>query len=426
MQNAQDSNPLRGLVATSPEAPLDAGGVDKILRSVRTHLGMDVAFVAEFRTHDRVFRHVDAQGQMPIQPGDAIPLERGFCQRVVDGRLPQLIVDARNLPEAAGLPETHAVPIGSHLSVPIRLSDGRVYGTFCCFSYMPDLSLTKRDLQMMKAFADVLADQIDRDTHQARERAGQINRITEVMQQGQPAIVYQPIYDLGTRRMAGVEGLSRFHAAPQRTPDVWFAEAAAVGLGPALESCAAKAVLAGLKSVPRDVYVAVNSSPEFILSGAFELLLQDVDISRVVLEITEHASVSDYGSLLGTLAPLRALGLRIGVDDAGAGYASMRHILNIEPNVLKLDMSLTRGIEQDLKRRALASALIAFARETQVSIVAEGVETAAELQTLRELGVTHGQGYYLARPMPLADLSRSMQLRDESGQIALDQRRLSA
>jgi EAL domain-containing protein (putative c-di-GMP-specific phosphodiesterase class I) len=426
MQGTDESNPLNGLVATSPTAQLDAGGVDRILRSVRTHLGMDVAFVAEFRAHDRVFRHVDAQGQTPIQPGDAVPLERGFCQRVVDGRLPQLIVDAPNLPEAAGLPETHAVPIGSHLSVPIRLSDGRVYGTFCCFSFVPDLSLTKRDLQMMKAFADVLADQIDRDTRQTREQDSQIARLTEVMQQGQPAIVYQPIYDLETGRMAGVEGLSRFHAAPQRTPDIWFAEAAAVGLGPALESCAAKEVLAGLKSLPRDVYVAVNSSPEFIVSGDFALLLQDIDIGRVVLEITEHASISDYGLLLGTLAPLRALGLRIAVDDAGAGYASMRHILSIEPNELKLDISLTRGIDQDLKRRALASALIAFARETRVSIVAEGVETAAELQTLRELGVTHGQGYYLARPMPLADLSRSMQLREESVQSATDQRRLSA
>jgi EAL domain-containing protein (putative c-di-GMP-specific phosphodiesterase class I) len=426
MQSTDESNPLDGLVATSPAAQLDAGGVDKILRSVRTHLGMDVAFVAEFRSHDRVFRHVDSRGPAPVQRGDAIPLERGFCQRVVDGRLPQLIVDAANLPEAAGLPETHAVPIGSHLSVPIRLSDGRVYGTFCCFSFRPDLSLTKRDLQMMKAFADVLADQIDRDTRQARERARHIARITEVMQQGEPAIVYQPIYNLETRHMAGVEGLSRFNAAPQRTPDVWFAEAAAVGLGPELESCAAKTVLAGLKSLPRDVYVAVNGSPEFVLSGAFALLLQDVDISRVVLEITEHASISDYAPLLSTLAPLRALGLRIAVDDAGAGYASMRHILSIEPNVLKLDMSLTHGIEQDLKRRALASALIAFARETHVSIVAEGVETAAELQTLRELGVTHGQGYYLARPMPLADLSRSMQLRDESSQSARDQSRLSA
>jgi predicted signal transduction protein with EAL and GGDEF domain len=99
-------------------------------------------------------------------------------------------------------------------------------------------------------------------------------------------------------------------------------------------------------------------------------------------------------------ARLRALGVRIAIDDAGAGYASMRHILSIEPDLIKLDMSLTRGIDQDRKRRALASALIAFAHETRIDIVAEGVETAAELDTLRELGVRKVQGYFLARPGP--------------------------
>src|ERR1700729_3522408 len=98
MQNTDDTNPLNSLVPKSPTKQLDASGIDKILRSVRTHLGMDVAFVAEFRAHDRVFRHVDAEVQTLIKPGDALPLERGFCQRVVDGRLPELIVDARKLP----------------------------------------------------------------------------------------------------------------------------------------------------------------------------------------------------------------------------------------------------------------------------------------------------------------------------------------
>jgi EAL domain-containing protein (putative c-di-GMP-specific phosphodiesterase class I) len=100
-----------------------------------------------------------------------------------------------------------------------------------------------------------------------------------------------------------------------------------VGLGSALESCAGKSALAGLKLLPDDIYVPVNGSPEFVLSGDFALLLQGVEVGRVVLEITEHVSISDYGPLLGALAPLRALGLRIGVDDGGAGYASMRHIL---------------------------------------------------------------------------------------------------
>jgi EAL domain-containing protein (putative c-di-GMP-specific phosphodiesterase class I) len=409
MPNFEAPTALQGLLARSNVRLASYGGIETILQAVRTHLGMDVAFVAEFREHDRVFRHVDAQGAAPIQPGDAVPLEQGYCQRVVDGRLPQLIVDAQALPEAAALPETQAIPIGSHLSVPIRLPDGHVYGTFCCFSYLADPSLTNRDLQMMKAFADVLADQIERERRQAREEAEQRKRIVEVMEQHhQPKIVYQPIYDLKTRRMVGVESLSRFQVMPQRTPDVWFAEAAAVGLGPTLEACAARRALDALGELPKDVYVSVNASPEFILSGALAPLLHGVDAHRAVLEITEHASVSDYARLLEVLSPLRALGLRIAVDDTGAGYASMRHILSIEPDLLKLDISLTRGIDHDPKRRALASALIVFAHETRVAVIAEGVETAAELRALRALGVTKVQGYYLGRPMPLADVSRSL------------------
>ena len=415
------SNSLQGLLAKSDVKLASYGGIETILQAVRTHLGMDVAFVAEFRARDRVFRHVDAQGATPVKSGDVAPLEQGYCQRVVDGRLPQLIVDAQNLPEAAALPETQAIPIGSHLSVPIQLRDGHVYGTFCCFSYLADLSLTNRDLQMMKAFADVLADQIERDRRQAQEEAEQRKRIVEAMDQGQPAIVYQPIYDLNTRRLVAVESLSRFQSVPQRTPDVWFAEAALVGLGPTLEACAARAALEALRQLPTDVYVAVNGSPEVILSGALVSVLQGVDLRRVVLEITEHASVPDYARLLEALAPLRALGLRIAVDDTGAGYASMRHILSIEPDLLKLDISLTRGIDHDLKRRALASALIAFARETRIGVIAEGVETAAELQALRALGVTKVQGYYLGRPMPLAEVTRSRWSQFESPKEAPEQ-----
>jgi EAL domain-containing protein (putative c-di-GMP-specific phosphodiesterase class I) len=413
MESQQNSNPLIGLVAKSKASKSSSEGIDTILQAVRTHLGMDVAFVAEFRTNDRVFRHVNAPGRTPIRRGDAVALEQGYCRRVVDGRLPQLIIDAQTLPASSVLPETHAIPIGSHLSVPILLRNGQVYGTFCCFSFVADLSLTMRDLQMMKAFADVLADQIERDRHDAHEEAAKVERIVEAMEQGQPTIIYQPIYDLQAQRMIAVESLSRFGTLPHRTPDLWFAEAAAIGLGPTLEACAARSALAALRQLPNDIYVAVNGSPEFICSGMFTPLLQNVDLSRVLLEITEHASVSDYDRLMGILAPLRALGLRIGVDDAGAGYASMRHILSIEPDLLKLDISLTRGIDRDLKRRALASALIAFARETRISIIAEGVETPSELQTLRALGVTKAQGYHLARPMPLTDISKAILLRPE-------------
>lgn len=402
-------NPLQDLVKPSLET-LGTAGIDKMLHAVREHLGMDVAFISEFRATDRIFRHVDAKGSAPIEAGAALPLEQGYCQRVVDGRLPQLITDARALPAAAALPETSGVPIGSHLSVPIRLSDGRVFGTLCCFSFIPDVSLTERDLQIMKVVAELLADQIDQEARAGRWQTQRIAELVALMDRGEPSLVYQPIYDLESRRIAGVEALARFSSTPHVTPDVWFNEAAAVGMGPKLEACAVRSALAALETLPKDVYLAVNGSPEFVLSGALEELLRAVDISRVVLELTEHSSVTDYRELTNVLAPLRALGLRIAIDDTGAGYSNMRHILSMEPNLVKLDISLTRGIDRDRKRRALASALIAFARETEVGIVAEGVETSAELLTLQSLGVKRVQGYYLARPMALADVAGAMTL----------------
>ena len=119
------------------------------------------------------------------------------------------------------------------------------------------------------------------------------------------------------------------------------------------------------------------------------------------MEITEHEPVEDYLMLAAALAELRGLGARVAIDDAGAGFASLRHTLQLSPDILKLDVSLTRGIDEDRAKRALAASLITFARETEMAIVAEGIETPAELDTLLELGVPFGQGFHLAAPAPL-------------------------
>ncbi len=124
----------------------------------------------------------------------------------------------------------------------------------------------------------------------------------------------------------------------------------------------------------------------------------------MVVEITEHEPVDDYDELARALERLRARGARIAIDDAGAGFASLRHTLQLEPDVIKLDISLTRRIDRERGKRALAKALISFAQEMGVDIVAEGIETEAELHTLLELGARYGQGFFLARPGPLPTL----------------------
>jgi EAL domain-containing protein (putative c-di-GMP-specific phosphodiesterase class I) len=146
--------------------------------------------------------------------------------------------------------------------------------------------------------------------------------------------------------------------------------------------------------------VAVNLSPETLLWPGLPDALWEapIPLSRIVVEVTEHVPVEDYEALDGALRPLRDGGLRIAVDDAGAGYATFRHILRLTPDLIKLDRSLISGIDGDPARRALAGAVVAFAREVRGVVVAEGIERSADLAVVRRLGVDAAQGYLFSRP----------------------------
>ncbi len=297
------------------------------------------------------------------------------------------------------MPVTAALPVGGHLSVPIRLKDGRLYGTFCCFNYTPDYSLNDRDLRTMRAFAEVTGHLLDREISERQERDDMIARINSVIEQDQISIVYQPIYKLDGNAVVGFEGLARFPDARSRPPSEWFEEAAGVGLSVNLETAAIDKALAALPLLPPDIYLSINISPAALVSREFTAVL-DGAANQIVIEVTEHASISDYAGLRQVIEPLRRRGLRLAVDDAGAGYASLRHILSLEPDLIKMDASLTRNIDRDPARRALASSLITFAKDIGSQVLAEGIETDTELDVLRDLGVTFGQGYFLGRPMP--------------------------
>jgi EAL domain-containing protein (putative c-di-GMP-specific phosphodiesterase class I) len=380
-------------------------GVERILQAVRLHLRMDVAFASHVTATETVIRYCDAEEQAPFGAGDAFPVDEGYCKRILDGRIPPLILDAAALPEVADLACTKEMGIGAHISVPLVLSDGSVYGTFCCFSFQADYSLTARDVEMMRAFADLAAAQIEAELTLSSRQASVVEQISNVIERDNLTMVYQPIYSLATNEVIGVEALARFPDKERRGPAEWFAEAAELGLGQALELAALRAALGSQSQLPDDVYLAINASPELILGGQLSKLLKNVPTGRVVLEVTEHAIVQDIAGFQKALGPLRAK-VRVAVDDAGAGYSGLRQILDVRPDIIKLDMSLTRNIDRDVARRALTTALIAFSRDIGCQIVAEGVETAGELETLKRLGTHCAQGYHLQRPKPLPALSQ--------------------
>jgi EAL domain-containing protein (putative c-di-GMP-specific phosphodiesterase class I) len=224
-------------------------------------------------------------------------------------------------------------------------------------------------------------------------------RIRDVIDARRLYPLFQPIVDLGTEEAIGVEALVRFDAAPEQGPEAWFADAEAAGLRLELELAAAEAAAAAFSAHQCPGFLAVNASPD-ALPGLVPLAAELRD--RLVVEVTEHAAVDDYETIGTSLAALRESGARLAVDDAGAGYASLRHVLELGPEIVKLDLTLTRDIDRDSRRRAVARGLAAAADELGSTIVAEGVETAAELETLVGLGVRFGQGYLLGRPAPLA------------------------
>jgi EAL domain-containing protein (putative c-di-GMP-specific phosphodiesterase class I)/DNA-binding NarL/FixJ family response regulator len=212
--------------------------------------------------------------------------------------------------------------------------------------------------------------------------------------------VFQPICTLAGSTV-GAEALARFRGPPARGPVRWFAEADEVGLLRELELTAIRAALASLPALPEHVFLSINVSPTTLSTPAFLRLIGASDGARVVVEITEHARITDYEGLRDALEAVREFGARVAIDDAGAGFASLRHILRLEPEFIKLDRTLIDGIESDRSRQALAAGLISFAEKIDATIVAEGIERPAEVEKLAELGVRYGQGYFFARPAPL-------------------------
>jgi EAL domain-containing protein (putative c-di-GMP-specific phosphodiesterase class I) len=213
-------------------------------------------------------------------------------------------------------------------------------------------------------------------------------------------IVFQPVVDLRDGTCVGHEALARF--ADGRPPNEWFTAAHDVGIGIELEMAATARAVTEFGTT--DGYLSINLSPATLTSAAFrEFLTGRVDPSRLVLEVTEHAVVDDYEDVRSAFAVIRGLGARIAVDDAGSGISSMRHILKLEPEIIKLDRSLIAAIDSDPARRALARSLAQFATGIGADLVAEGVEHSAEMTACYESGIRFGQGYLLGRPGPIAD-----------------------
>jgi EAL domain-containing protein (putative c-di-GMP-specific phosphodiesterase class I)/DNA-binding response OmpR family regulator len=299
------------------------------------------------------------------------------------------------------------------------------------------LERRRRHRQLQASHATVAAELAQRnvaDQAEAQRLAAISARVRSVLSAGGPTMVYQPIVELppvdrravatteptwdetgvprlvldlrdgatdGVAASVGVEALARFEAQPTQGPDRWFEDAAEVKLALDLELAAVAGALAAVDRLPRGMFMSVNASWTTIVSERFHEALARVDGGKIVVELTEHERVADYERLARAVRRLHDRGTRLAVDDAGAGFASLDHILRLGPDIVKLDRNLVVGVDHDPIRRSMIAAFVHFGTETRTALIAEGIENVDELETLRRLGVRHAQGYHLALPADL-------------------------
>ena len=390
----------QALSTLSAELPPEAA-LDNLLAAARTGLGMELSFVSRLSGDEQSLTHLSGAAEsFTLAVGTTVAASEGYCARMVEGELPGLLPDVRRDLRTSAMPVTAALDLGAYAGVPLHLPDGRLYGTLCCLSRNPQHGLGERDAGFLRVLAQLAAGQLER-LERAEAAQREVHARLEAALQGGISIVTQPVVDLVSGAVVGQEALSRFAGPPHRGPDQWFAEAGQAGLGVELELAAVRAALAQLPLLPAGQFLSVNLSPEHLTRPETLALLAAAPLDRIVVEVTEHAPVRDYVALDAALAPLRSRGLRLAVDDAGAGYASLQHIVRLDPDLIKLDRALTTAIGTDPASSALIVALLAFARDRGACLLAEGIESEQQLATLRALGVTLGQGYHLAGPAPL-------------------------
>lgn len=391
-----ESNPLDEAPHPCADTPLESDpDIARIIGLAKTHLEMDVAFISQFTRGKQVYQATAGDAaSFGIELNDGPALDGTYCQMLVRGVIPTVIADTAHNPHVASLGVTTDKRIGSYVGVPLTFSDGEVYGTFCSLSHEPDADLNARDARFMAMLADILADRLELIVGRRRRR----DRLMRAIEDRDFAIALQPVVDVNTGQLLGAEALSRFTGG-LGTPDVVFREADDLGIGPRLEAAAFQASRNLARLLPDTAYLAMNLSPAALLDPSMTAPLADVeDPSKCVLELTEHVSVDGYRPLLETLAPLRARGFRVAVDDVGAGYASFHHVLELTPDIIKIDRSLIAGSSRDGARRRIITSIVLLALDLGASVVAEGVEEHDDLRAVTDLGVDAVQGYLLERP----------------------------
>lgn len=376
--------------------------VGALLRTAKDSLNLSMAFLTRL---DGTTQHLEVvESSIPFLMRDGITQkqETSLCQAILDGELPQVIPDLRAEPVAMTLPAARMPRIRSYVSVPVILSDGTLYGTFCAAGLTPEKKLSDRDLGLMEVLANAASLMIEPEIQEQKRQRALVERFAPLINAGGPTVVLQPIVELASGRRVGAEALSRFPAEWGLPPDVCFEQAHDAGVGDELELLALSGAndhLAGVSG-----YVSMNVSPATLMTSQCRDLLASFELDRVLLELSEHDQVADYDDLAVALKPLQEQGMKLAIDDVGSGFSSLRHVVLTDPDVIKIDRDVVTGVTNEPTRQTLVKALVEFGHGCGAQVVAEGIETEQDADLLTRLGVDLGQGWHFGRPGPPEEL----------------------
>ncbi|MDZ5084506.1 MULTISPECIES: EAL domain-containing protein [Mycobacteriaceae] len=388
----------------------------------------DGAAITLLRATDNAYVTVSAHGVLATAVGFVVPKRGSLQGRAARERRPQLIADAMVDSRLTARVRSMNKQWGtrSWAAIPLTYNDHAI-GSLLLAAAEPG-AFTEEDLDSLLAISEFvsaligaqsqissLLTQVMTDSEERGQRALTARFVASVMlpetaevgglqdelesllaQSNVLSVVFQPMVHLASGEALAYEGLTRFPPDSALTPQKWFTTARRLGRGVAIEHAALREVLTAATRIPDRYPVAVNLSPSAVLDPSIQELLVSVD-RPLIVEVTEHEPFPE--SFGADLEKLRGAGVSVAVDDAGAGYASFVQLLRLRPDIIKIDGELVDGIDENPVKRAFATALKALGAELGAKIVAEAVETPAQLDTLTRLGIEYGQGFLLGRPV---------------------------
>lgn len=390
-----------------------AASIRRILALAREHLAMELGYFGTFDGGVETYQVVEGDAShVKVVEGSTLQLEQTLCWQVVLGKIGNVVPDTRRNPITRDLGAVRDGGVASYVGVPVH-RDSELFGMLCLVSSEARPSFAPQDVAMLRLLAQLVALELSPDANSDEGSQRDLEALRTVLDPASRdlVIVYQPVARLAPQlrglplQVKSVEALSRFQLEPLRPVEYWFDLGWRNGLGVDLELAAIERAFAALPLLPEPIRLAVNVSPETLASARLRELIPASDAHRVTVELTEHVLLDDYDALRPALERVREVGVSLAIDDLGTGFSNLQHIIELAPEVIKADISITEGIESDPRRRALISALVAFAKETRINLVTEGVETAETARALVDLGVEFGQGFWLSRPLNAGHLS---------------------